>query len=127
MPAPFFSALRSIPIALVILCGGAADALAARASQPPGLKIPNSQIEPLNWTDLDGWADDDHAAAFKTFQESCKAIMPGDASIRESRPVFVALRETCRRAMAVTSASGAEARVFFEKNFRPLAMRFEGR
>ncbi len=120
MPAPLFSALRFISIALLCLFGGSVAASAARAPQPPTLKFPNSQLEPLNWTDLDGWADDDHAAAFKTFQESCKAIMPGDASIRESRPVFVALRETCRRAMGMSSASGEEARAFFEKNFRPL-------
>ena len=29
--------------------------------------IPNAQIETVNWTELVGWTDDDHAAAFATF------------------------------------------------------------
>ena len=120
MPALLSPVLRFLTVALVYLLGSTVDAMAATTSPPARLKIPNSQLEPLTWADLGDWAGDDHAAAFKTFQESCKAILPGDASIRESRPVFVALRETCRRAMAIKSPSGTDARGFFEKNFRPL-------
>jgi membrane-bound lytic murein transglycosylase A len=119
MPASLSSAAQFVALALFCLSAGPA-ATAATAPSPPALKIPNSQLEPLTWADLNGWADDDHAAAFKAFTESCKAILPGDASIRESRPVFVALRGTCRLAMTTAPADGAEARNFFEKHFRPV-------
>jgi membrane-bound lytic murein transglycosylase A len=102
--------------ALCILSG----AIPAAAREPAVLKIPNSQLEPIAWTDLDGWADDDHAAGFKTFLTSCKAILPQPASHPETRPVFEALRQVCRRAVAAKPADGEQARAFFEKNFRPV-------
>lgn len=120
MPALLSCFSRFLTVALFCLLGGSAFAAAKPPPSPPSLKIPNSQIEPLSWSDLNGWAEDDHAAAFKTFLESCKAILPGDASIRDSRPVFQALREICRRATARGPASNDEAQSFFEKNFRPL-------
>ena len=44
---------------------------------PPsnGLKIPNAALESVDWEDLDGWADDDHASAFATFYASCRPIV----------------------------------------------------
>ena len=39
------------------------------------LSIPNAALEPVGWGDLDGWASDDHAAAFATFNASCHAIV----------------------------------------------------
>src|SRR5262249_58465163 len=38
--------------------------------QPEPLRLPNSQLEPVDWSALDGWAADDHAAAFATFVTS---------------------------------------------------------
>ena len=64
----------------------------------PRLKIPNSQLEPLTWSDLGGWAEDDHVAAFKTFMDSCKAILPRTSPAREAGPMFTALQHVCRRA-----------------------------
>ena len=120
-PASLRRALRFLTAGLLCFSGGiVSTATASTAPQPPALKIPNSQIEPVAWADLDGWAEDDHAAAFKTFLESCKAILPGDASARDSRPVFQALREICRRATAAALVDKEPARQFFEKNFRPL-------
>jgi membrane-bound lytic murein transglycosylase A len=113
MPARACSALFLILSAL-----GAAGP--AAAGDPAMVKFPNSQYEPVAWSDLDGWATDDHAVAFKTFLTSCKAILPQRAAAREKRPVFGALKDICRDAAAIGTADEEAARAFFENNFRPL-------
>src|SRR5581483_5995930 len=116
MPARACSALILIVSAL-----GFSGAIAGAAAREPALiKFPNSQYEPVAWTDLDGWAADDHALAFKTFQTSCKAILPQHGAARERRPVFAALKEICRDAATTGALDEEKARAFFEKNFRPL-------
>ena len=35
------------------------------------LEIPNSQYVPLNWSEVTGWRDDDHLAAYKAFRTGC--------------------------------------------------------
>ena len=64
------------------------------AAQGSTVKIPNSQLEPLAWSDLGGWAEDDHVAAFKTFMDSCKAILPRTSPGREAGPMFTALQKS---------------------------------
>ena len=39
------------------------------------LKLPDSALEPLDWSALDGWATDDHSAAFATFLASCRPCL----------------------------------------------------
>src|SRR5215470_952206 len=46
------------------------------------LQIPDSQIEVVDWGDLDGWADDDHEAAFAGFLGSCRALVNSAKSTR---------------------------------------------
>ena len=60
---------------------GSPPAKAAVTVDPPlgPLKILNAALEPLNWSDLDGWADDDHASAFATFYASCRPIARANA------------------------------------------------
>ncbi len=60
--------------ALLLAIAGAAPALARNP-----LKLPGTQYEPIAWAQIDGWADDDHDAAFATFLQSCKAILQGAA------------------------------------------------
>jgi len=53
---------------------------AAVVDPPSGsLRIPNAALEPVNWSDLDGWAGDDHASAFATFYASCRPIVSASA------------------------------------------------
>ena len=47
------------------------------ASSAQAVEIRRAQVEPLTFADLDGWQDDDLAAAFATFQKSCGAILEG--------------------------------------------------
>ena len=45
-----------------------------RSGEREPIKFPDTQYEPVDWADLDGWAGDDHATAFATFLESCRAL-----------------------------------------------------
>ncbi|MEX2034084.1 MAG: MltA domain-containing protein [Xanthobacteraceae bacterium] len=84
------------------------------------MKLPDTQLEPVAWSEIDGWAEDDHHAAFATFLNSCKAILRGTKAMREARPVYGALYEACRKAAAANPHKPGEARAFFEQNFRPV-------
>ena len=90
---------------------------APAGAQIPAFKIPNSQLEPLTWSGLDGWTEDDHVAAFKTFMDSCKAILPRK---RVTQPMLGALQHICRRARSYVASDKEKARGFFEMNFRPV-------
>ena len=63
---------------------GSLPAKAAVTVDPPSgpLKILNAALEPVNWSDLDGWAGDDHASAFATFYASCRPIVRDRKSTR---------------------------------------------
>ena len=92
-----------------------------RADDDSGtLRIPDSALEPISFADIDGWATDDHAAAFRTFLESCKPLTARLAALRDRRPVYVTLRPICRLAIDAGELDGAAARTFFETHFRPV-------
>jgi membrane-bound lytic murein transglycosylase A len=83
------------------------------------LKLPNSQVEPIEWSALDGWAAEDHATAFTTFRASCRPLVRAGTPKGETRPMYFALKDVCRRALAGGLLTGDNARLFFEQNFRP--------
>src|SRR5262245_36662484 len=87
---------------------------------PTPLKLPDAQLDPIEWTALDGWVADDHAAAFAAFLTSCGPLARALAPQGESRPMYAALRQVCRRALAAGRLGKDAARHFFERNFRPL-------
>jgi membrane-bound lytic murein transglycosylase A len=84
------------------------------------LQIPDTQLEPIRWTEIDGWAADDHAAAFATFQDSCKPFTSRRGPARDNRLVAGALVPVCKLAAAAGALTAAKARAFFEENFRPV-------
>ena len=108
-----------------LLAGIAATTLwlAGPACAEPGddpLSLPDSQLEPIKWTAIEGWAADDHKAAFDAFQTSCQAFRKVKQP-RDQRPVYNALWEVCRRAATMRAPANARAaRAFFEDNFRPV-------
>jgi membrane-bound lytic murein transglycosylase A len=104
-------------LAALALCLAMATPAAAQSGT---LKIPNSQLEPLSWGELGGWVEDDHIAAFKTFMDSCRAILPRTSPGREAGPMFSALQQVCRLARAFAAFDNEKARGFFEMNFRPV-------
>jgi membrane-bound lytic murein transglycosylase A len=106
--------LGSIAVATLWLAGGA-----CAASDDEPLKLPDSQLEPVKWSDIDGWSADDHLDAFAAFQASCQLIRKVKQP-QDERPVYVALRDVCRRTASVKPADAQAARRFFEDNFRPV-------
>jgi membrane-bound lytic murein transglycosylase A len=87
---------------------------------PEPLKLPNSALEPIDWNALGGWVTDDHAAAFATFVTSCRPLLRTVLSKSETRPMYLALMHVCRQALAAGRPTAEQARMFFERNFRPL-------
>ena len=51
------------------------------------LKIPNAALEPIDWSDLDGWSGDDHASAYAAFHASCRPIVRASVLRAESAQV----------------------------------------
>ena len=103
-----------------VALGAMSVAPVARAEDRPAVKIPNSQLMPVAWHEIDGWADDDHAAAFATFLVSCKAILKATPAKRAARPLHSALYDVCGKASFQKSPDAKTTREFFEQNFRPV-------
>src|SRR6478672_9209136 len=61
------------------------------------LRFPDTVLEPLAWSDLNGWRDDNHAEAFATFAASCRAVIAHARSSTDSRPILAALANICRK------------------------------
>ena len=62
---------------------------AAAAGEEP-LKIAGSQLEPITWTGLSGWPDDDHLAAFAAYEAGCKALRARTFFEENFQPVRIA-------------------------------------
>ena len=84
------------------------------------LQISGSQYAPLAWSDIAGWNDDDHLAAYKAFRASCKPIAAQQGPPSESKALGVSLRDPCRVAKALELSDGVKAKAFFEAHFLPL-------
>jgi peptidoglycan lytic transglycosylase A len=105
---------------------GAAFGLCLIASAPmqaEALHFRHADVKALSFADLDGWKNDDQAAAFATFMKSCDAILQGSKAMRKARPIYSGLYNACEK--ATTLAAGgmldrAQARKFFEDNFKPV-------
>jgi len=83
------------------------------------MRLADTRLEPIAWSDIDGWQSDDHAAAFAAFLASCRAVVAGaKASSPDPRPVFAALAAVCGRALAAVPLEGDAARQFFDDNLR---------
>jgi membrane-bound lytic murein transglycosylase A len=83
------------------------------------MNTPNVTFQPVAFTELPGWAQDDHLAALQTMRRSCGPVIEnaGDARV----PVAPQLLAVCEAARALPEAAmtAASARAFFETNFRP--------
>jgi membrane-bound lytic murein transglycosylase A len=93
---------------------------AAHSGELQPIKFPDTQYEPVNWANLDGWANDDHATAFGAFLESCRALNPNRQPAYGVATITDALKAVCARGFAAVPLEEDGARKFFEENFRPL-------
>jgi membrane-bound lytic murein transglycosylase A len=111
-----------------VLLGLAPGTHAAPAASTAPLIFPDAQIEMLDWSAVDGWMQDDLAAAFAAFRTSCKPLIArAKAELRrptprpaDVRPMRRALADVCDRAAALDRPGSDAARRFFEAHFRPV-------
>ena len=106
-------------IVLAILLAGLTPApIAATAGDPGDAHAPPpAGSRPVPFRDLDGWNEDDHAAAFRAFRRGCAA-----GAVR-----LPALRPACRDAVALGEPDRGAVRDFFERRFRPWEVGGAGR
>ncbi|MGY3449140.1 murein transglycosylase A [Bradyrhizobium sp. USDA 4353] len=129
----YWTPALALSIAAVALAPEVAEAVRARHRSPAPpmrhlpypqldwpLEITNSQYQPLAWSDVPGWTDDDQLAAYKTFRASCKPIAAKPDGAPEDKALGDSLRDPCRDARANDLTDNAAARGFFERNFEPL-------
>ena len=116
--------VAALALGLVAVAGGSA---VAAHHKPPvkhhELGRRNARTEPLSFEQLDGWKNDDHAAAFGAFLKSCQAILGNGKPSRRARPISAGLYAVCERARAASAAGPLDrdqARAFFEANFKPV-------
>ena len=72
------------------------------------------QLQPASWADLPGWQDDDVAAAWPTFLQSCRGVA--------SKPHGPEWKRVCDLARSEEGKPGFDARRFFERNLQPYAV-----
>jgi membrane-bound lytic murein transglycosylase A len=89
------------------------------STQTP-IKFPDTQYEPVDWVDIDGWANDDHATAFATFLGSCRVLDVQRRRPRDLPIIPAALKDICVHAREAIPLDEAGAKKFFEDNFRPI-------
>ncbi|HWW49143.1 MAG TPA: MltA domain-containing protein [Xanthobacteraceae bacterium] len=126
--------------AAALAVGLAALPAAARPAGP--FEIPDTQYVPVKWSDLPGWAKDDHRAALGAFRASCQAIsrterrgLPAsrqtgqdqaalqDANkLQTEKALTGSLHEPCAAVAHWTARGDAQARIFFERYFRPVSI-----
>src|ERR1700739_1739926 len=101
----------SAAISAVLLAGALSAALAQPTETEP-LKIPDTQLEPLTFSALDGWNTDDHIAAFSAFMKSCAPFLAAREP-HQDHPIPAALWQVCRGAAPFKPESSAETQAFF--------------
>lgn len=114
--------LRQRTILMMAALIGAAAAMPASVQPSHANPLRNASAEPLEFAALNGWADDDHAAAYGAFLKSCDAIRNGTPAMRKARPIYGGLYAACMKAIAQGPLDRARARAFFEAEFRPVRL-----
>jgi membrane-bound lytic murein transglycosylase A len=111
-------------VALVLVghgfVGHAGLIVSAFGGEREPIKFPDTQYEPVAWSDIDGWANDDHATAFGAFLQSCRALNGNRQPGGDANGISEALKAVCARGLAAVPLEEDGARKFFEDNFRPL-------
>jgi membrane-bound lytic murein transglycosylase A len=80
-------------------------------------------LDPVEFLDLQGFADDDCLAAFAVFARSAKALVDELAATRPAVGVSLAQAAIARQALSAEIGDSAGARDFFERRFQPYRVR----
>src|SRR5262245_25294844 len=112
--------VQGIPYGVVLTLVGAILCFTASAASAEGpLKLADTQLEPVKWTELAGWTADDHLAAFAAYQRSCQALHKRRRTDGDG-PIYGALWNVCGKAVSLRARDLVTARTFFEQNFQPV-------
>jgi membrane-bound lytic murein transglycosylase A len=86
---------------------------------------------PLDFSDLEGFAEDDLAAAFAAFARTAKVICEDRLALRPACPPDASLRSLCKKALDLSQTGLPQtqdaARRFFTENFQPFRVHTAGR
>jgi len=85
----------------------------------PAPRVGDARLEALAFSSLDGWAEDDHAAAFRTFGLSCQSLAAQAPVLRPAQAPDQNLAAGCRAALGAGELDREAARRFFEARFEP--------
>jgi membrane-bound lytic murein transglycosylase A len=94
--------------------------IAATAAPAYSLRFRHAEVQPLTFDQLKGWKKDNLATAFQAYLKSCDAIRHASKAARKKRPVYSGLYNACMNALAAGDPDSADARAFFEANFKPV-------
>lgn len=90
--------------------------------------VPDFQLQPVAFSRLEGWSDDDQARALDAFRRSCERLERYGDDVAMGRRDYAGRigdwRPACDAAFAVAGTEGA--RSFFEQYFQPFAVLGDG-
>ncbi len=87
--------------------------------------VRSASLQALQFSQIPGWSDDDHAAALGTFARSCARMVKSKRGVKALGRKVAAktVVSVCRRALALNGSGETPdrtaARLFFEQNFAP--------
>lgn len=84
----------------------------------PSEREPATRLDPVRFSDIPGWRDDDHAAALRCFRVSARRMVEKPYTTKELGADAAALAAIGAEALAYPD--DADPRLFFETRFRPL-------
>jgi membrane-bound lytic murein transglycosylase A len=86
----------------------------------PFPELPQTQVQKLDYSAIQGWQDDDHFAAWRVFQTHCVALTKASPVLREGAKPPQALLAICSKALNSAVTTRDAARQFFEAHFQPV-------
>lgn len=105
------------PAPAPLVCPPCPTCAACPAVPPPPVAAPapfSRTLTAAAWSDLPGWAEDDVAAAWPPFLQSCRGMM--------SKPHWPGWKRVCDLARAADGKPGFQPRRFFEQHLKPYAV-----
>ena len=95
--------------------GAACPACPPPVAMPPSVPPPFSRtLQVAEWSELPGWQDDDLAAAWPAFLQSCRGLA--------GRPHGGEWQRVCELAQTAGDRPGFDIRAFFQDNLKPYAI-----
>jgi membrane-bound lytic murein transglycosylase A len=90
----------------------------------PELELPfqvnGGQYAPAAWSEIAGWAEDDHLAAYQAFRISCRPISAQKTPPADVKALGTSLRDPCQIAKGLELSDEPKAKAFFEAHFLPV-------